>query len=220
MNKREWKGLFILVAILVSLPILGYFYKHFTREDDKGKPELNGLFDLRLGMTVDELKSVVDTTLLQEFGFDDSLWRGGALKEKQLRRFYLSKYVIDDGYSIEAIYLEFSENKLYEILTTEYNKKTEELLTQKYGSPDKEYGKFVGQWHDTKSWWTSKPFRITCGSNMVTNSDNTFDSYRLYVRDMKVSNQASKSVYRFWDEIREKAQKQIEIENQPLIDKL
>lgn len=55
---------------------------------------------------------------------------------------------------------------------------------------------------------------------MITNSDNTFDSYRLYVRDMKVSNQASKSVYRFWDEIYEKAQKEIEEENQPLIDKL
>lgn len=123
-----------IVIILISLSVVSCSNKK------ESKPELNGLFDLRLGMTINELKSVVDTTLLQEIEFDDSLWRGGALKEKQLRRFYLSKYVIDDAYSIEVIYLEFSENKLYEILTSEYNKKTEELLTQKYGSQIRSMG--------------------------------------------------------------------------------
>lgn len=184
------------------------------------KPELNGLFELRLGMTIDDMMSVVDTTLLKKGEFDFSDWTGEALKEKELKRFYLDKYVIDDNYFIEKIELDFSENKLYDITTKVYNEKTEELLTQKYGLLGEEYDKVGGQWHSRKSWWTSRPFKITCGSNTISNLDHTFDRYTFYLRDDIVSNQAFKSVDTYWSELADKEQKAKEDDNQPLIERL
>lgn len=204
------KTIIILFTLLVTL----------SCSKKEKRPTIDGLFDLRLGMTVNELKGVVDTTLLQETEFSFRDWTGEALREKQLKRFHLSQYVLDENYAIEQVDLDFMEGKLYSIVVRGYNEKTEELLTQKYGLINKDYTKVADEWHSCKSWDTGNVFRIICGSTKVTNLDDTFKNYTLYIRDDKMSNQAFGSVKKYWREVEEKEQDRIRNKNQPLIDKL
>lgn len=117
-----------LASILISLLSLSCSVKH-------NKPVLDGFFELKLGMTEEELRGIVDVKLLKETKFEDILWDEEATKSKGLKIFHLDYYKIDDGYIIEEIQLSFFQNKLYSIETRNYNSKTEDLLTQKYDKP-------------------------------------------------------------------------------------
>lgn len=206
------KNVFLYVLIILGLTT--------CVKKKENKPKLDGIFDIRLGMTTSELKAIIDTALFKEVEFEFREWSGEALVEKQLRQFHLAEYVIDDNYSIENIIISFSMDRIYEIKIQEYNPRTEDLLTQKYGLWDSGYEKTGSQWYRYKNWTPPGGVRIICGSNYITNEDYTFDKYILYLRDDIAYREAYNSVRNFWSKDEDKKKQQIEKENQSLIDKL
>lgn len=123
MNRRNKFIIFGVIGIIVFAITIELARRHSAA---KFTP-IDGVFEIRLGMTESEIRQVVDTTYLKpEYGWDayaDINWKG----------FELEKYKVDDYYEIEDIHLELFNDSLYYIRITKYNKKTEDLLTEKYG---------------------------------------------------------------------------------------
>lgn len=106
--------------------ISAYYIGHFaiTREP------VEGIFEIKLGMTEAELKQVVDTTYLKT----EKKWR--QYESIDWKGFELDKYKVNQFHEIERIGLEFLDDSLYSIRIKTYNKKTERWLTEKYGGSE------------------------------------------------------------------------------------
>lgn len=148
---------------------------------------LTKLFEFRLGMTVDELKEVVDTTYLKKHESLRIINEGNSLNGR-IVPYSLERYRLATNYSIERIILAFFDGKLYDIKILKYSPKTEELLTRKYGEPrvnEEKRGKISPI---SKSWKTNKANTI-CNAMYFTNEDDERLDYRLSLTDFKIKMQ-------------------------------
>lgn len=165
---------------------------------------LDGIFKLRLGMSVEELKQVVDTTLLKKKKYRSPVDFERKLEaDGRLQYFNLERYAPAYGYIIENMWLEFLDNKLYDITIFKYNERTESLLTQKYGKPkikdhkgtnieyktyaeriaDWDYIKNKSKWEVIEKKWETNSRDISCKSSHSFISESPTGSYTLYLID-------------------------------------
>ncbi len=76
------------------------------------KPILNGLFELKLGMSEEDARKIVDTNLLSEKNdYFTSMDRNGVLEGK-VKTLHLERYVVDSNFVIEDIAMSFFEDEL------------------------------------------------------------------------------------------------------------
>lgn len=74
----------------------------------------------------------------------------GSNLEGKVKVYFLAEYEVQTYYVLRNIHLSFFDNKLLALQISEYNKKTEDLLTQKYGMPNisKSETQLLKIWHD------------------------------------------------------------------------
>lgn len=135
----------ILTILLSLLTIVGY--SQTTHTIDK-------LFVFKLGMSIQQLGQIVDTSLLEEVEVADYrnldiLTLGSNLGGK-VKVYFLAEYEVQPYYVLRNIHLSFFDNKLLALQISEYNKKTEDLLTEKYSMPkiSKSETQLLKIWYD------------------------------------------------------------------------
>lgn len=147
------------------------------------KPILNGLFELKLGMSEEDARKIVDTNLLSEKNdYFTSMDRNGVLEGK-VKTLHLERYVVDSNFVIEDIAMSFFEDELYNIYIGQYNAKTENLLENKYGLKRKKNNREKEE--RTMEWYTNDK-NISCISTVSTSDDSFRSSYSFFLMNKKV----------------------------------
>lgn len=172
MNKKNspitMKGGF-LIATLITIGMICIAYLN-----KENKPVLDGIFELRLGMTEKQLREIVDITLLEDTIDTDLPWSRSIIAKKGIKDLYLKKYEVKNNYNIENITFSFLNDTLYRIIINKHNLKTEELLTKKYGEPKVERLIFPKDVEGVQQQWHTNSSDIKCTS---LNFDETSDDY-------------------------------------------
>lgn len=123
------KKLIILLFLLFSICSYG-----------QKKPILDGIFDLRLGMSKQELFAVIDTADIEKRTYEDL---GGTDYANRVEEIKIQKYApIIDGekysiYKLNSISIKFLDNKAYFIYLWDDEDELEEVMIRKYGKPKK-----------------------------------------------------------------------------------
>lgn len=176
------KILFICIG-LISLFFVSIFISMFI---DWKSNSMNGIFELKLGMSEEEMRELVDTTLLKDTIslFEDLDYE--KILERKIKTLYLEYYIVDGIYQIEDIRLSFFENKLFSIEIRAYNHRTEYLLDEKYGKfkDEKEYFSDGDLRSEDKKWKTND-FNIECSSYRTFLGEET--GYNLMIKDRTTS---------------------------------
>lgn len=115
---------------------------------------IDKLFEFKLGMSIQQLRQIVDISLLEEvevadYKNFDILTLGSNLGGK-VKVYFLAEYEVQPYYVLRNIHLGFFDNKLLALQISEYNKKTEDLLTEKYSMPkiSKSETQLLKIWYD------------------------------------------------------------------------
>lgn len=104
------------------------------------KPILDGIFDLRLGMSKEELFAVIDTTEIRGRRFLDLEATDYANRVEEI---VIHQYVSTISgqpqytYILHIISIKFLDDKAYDINLADWNNTLEEMLMKKYGKPKK-----------------------------------------------------------------------------------
>lgn len=172
--KWGFVGSFIFVLVLVLIFAL------MARFDTSEPIPIEGVFEIKLGMSEKELREIVDTTHLKP-GYK---WR--EYENLDQKEFVLDSYIVNQSYTIENISLSFFNDSLYFIVIETYNAKTEDLLTEKYGVSN-EYSKASRQsWTNTQyRYWETSNRNIKCGSDHTysLSGDKKREIYYLRIYD-------------------------------------
>lgn len=125
----------------------------------KDEVKLDGIFELRLGMSEKEIRKKVDETLLKANMKKITYYSGEAILKERLKGFSLEAYIVNNTYKMEKIHLSFFDDQLYNIKIEEYNPKIEEFLTRKYGEPLEELEEY-----GTITTWSTYDDELSCFS--------------------------------------------------------
>lgn len=153
--------MFRIVFIVLFLSFTNIIYS-------QNKNVLNGIFELRLGMSYEELRAVVDTNLLSDKVIKkvDGKTYKNRITEVKLEKYMppqsVNNSLLDYNNSMVRLEFEFLDNKLYDITIYECSLGIEDLLTQKYGKPKikteketyteyKTYAERTAEWDRVKS---------------------------------------------------------------------
>lgn len=143
---------------------------------------IDKLFEFKLGMSLQDLKQIVDTTQLSEVNVEGNepfaVIAVVEELESKIEVYHLTQYHINSSLSLEEVYFYFFKNKLFELQVKEYNPKVEDLLTKKYGDP----GLRIDDVWTWRTW--GKNYKNDNSSIFSTHSE---DFYRLVLTDYKTS---------------------------------
>lgn len=156
--------------------------KSYAQEDNTPV----GIYDLYLGMTVDEMKAVVDTAQLR----DDPLIKTARIYKiygDRATGYLIKPYATADGYDIEELGLTFFDNRLLRIATNKPNHDLENYIHKKYGE---KYGFSEGETSfkgdiKTVDWFTNRP-GTECLLVYRVNDDGKYSIYQLSITDKKL----------------------------------
>lgn len=143
------------------------------------KKVLDGVFNIRLGMSEKQLRTVVDTSYLKKNEEYTFWYKDCKPLEGRRKRLELESYIPEKGYGMKKIDLDFFDDKLYSIDIHKYNPQIEKLLNKKYGKPKKErkkethieyktYAERTAEWDRVKS----KTEKIQERKTWKTNDEN------------------------------------------------
>lgn len=126
---------------------------------------IEDVFDFRLGMTVEEVKAVIDTTLFSYIDVDRPVERDN------IQIFQLERHSPTDGKEliISDLLLAFEDNKLYAIISLDYNKVLEALLTTIYGEPEEGVIERTKEYEKVETIWDTKINNFVCISSLEGN---------------------------------------------------
>ncbi len=164
----------IFFVIFLSLSNIVLYSQDFN--------DIQGFGNLKLGITVDEMREVVDTSLLKDLSYYGTY----ETLDGRLSRYLLKRYEVSPNEYIEDLELKFIDNYLYQIDIYKYNSKIEFNLTQIYGQPevevkhdDNEFGA-----SETKQWEMPLGLELMVLCQANTNKDEQSGS-TLYSLSLK-----------------------------------
>ncbi len=149
------------INLIGCLSLIFFIYSCSNKND---KPVLDGFFELRLGMTISEMKDIVDIKLLKDTIDGDLPWDREMIAQRGIKDFYLKSYTIDESHIIENIDLSFRHDSLYRIGINKFSPFIEDLLTQKYGKPRTDQYILPGDVETTETEWKTHSTNRNCRS--------------------------------------------------------
>lgn len=125
------------IGIVLMILMMGYCTSEIRAQK---KPILDGIFDLRLGMSKQELFAVIDTTEIRDCTYEDL---DGTDYVNRVEKIRIQQYtpIIDGekhlGYDLNSISITFLNDKAFRIYLFDGNNVLEEMMIKKYGKPKK-----------------------------------------------------------------------------------
>lgn len=179
----------LMKKLLLTYIFITFANLCYSQEQDY---TLEGLFDFRLGMSVAELKEIVDTTQLNQGEPDENM--------PNEEWFFLDEYVVleKNNYILRDIGFLFRNDKLYLIVIGDYNKTTEGFLSQVYGKPEERIER-TEEYEKTEYIWDTKIRDVLCASSLEVNPKTMeIISYQLVIGYSSiVSGYTLKGLYNF-----------------------
>lgn len=170
----------IILTLLLTLYTICLWTQDFN--------DIQGFGKLRLGMTISEVKNIVDTSQLNDLSYYGAYDTLG----DRFVHYLLGSYKINANEYIEDLDLKFIDNHLYEINIHKYSSKTELNLTQIYGKPEvkiREDDENKYTTIETKQWTMPLGMEliVVCSADLIKNRQKGSTSYALSLRFLSAS---------------------------------